>query len=118
MGKATLPMEERMRHAKAQIESGVSQEKYAESVGLKPSTIAYWVKQYHDMYGGGTKRKKSETPTITTAITHDALGDARQEIMSLIHVRDDLLARLEDAHIKIKSLQNVVIVLGHQAGDE
>jgi hypothetical protein len=43
---------------------------------------------------------------------------ARQEIMSLVTVREDLMGKLEDAYTKIKSLQNVVVILGHQVGDE
>jgi transposase-like protein len=85
MGRSVLPTEERMRHAKAQLESGVSQEKYAASVNLPPSTIAYWVKQYHDKHGGGTKRKRVTAAqgdrAGSTAVTHDELGMARQEIM-------------------------------------
>jgi transposase-like protein len=124
MARTSLPFEERMRHAKAQIESDMSQEKYAEQLGLPASTIGYWVKQYHDKFGGARPRAKrgggdTVTPHIANgkALVRDELGDARAEVLALLSVRDELLAKLEDAHTKIDSLQNVVIVLGHQVGD-
>lgn len=123
MTKSNLTLEQRLEHAKAQLESGMSQAEYAEKVGVPPSSIGYWVKRYHDLNGGGKpRRKKAESPTITAtaskAVVKDELSDMRAEITSLMFVRDELMAKLGDARTKIQALQNVVVVLGHQVGDE
>lgn len=110
MTKSGLTLEERMRHAKAQIESGMSQEEYAKSVGFPTSTIGYWVKRYND------KKKKNES--YSTDLVKDELSDMRSQILALTHVRDELMAKLENVQTKYESLQNVIVILGHQVGDE
>jgi transposase-like protein len=101
-------MEERMRHAAAAVASGKPLRVYAEENGLKLSTVGYWVKQF----------RSSEKPAKKTLPARDELTDARNEITSLLSVRDELIGQLEDAHTKIRALQNVIVILGHQVGDE
>ena len=124
MTKSNLPLEERMRHAQSQIESGLSQAEYAKNAGFPASMVGYWVKQYRDKHNIASSRKTNNSSAkITTAvprqeIIHDELGEARSQIASLTFVREELMSKLEDAHTKIRALQSVIVILGHQVGDE
>jgi transposase-like protein len=123
MAKSNLPLEERMRHAETQINSSMSQAEYAKSVGLPASMIGYWVKQYREKHGILPNRrtlnsKSRPEATPKQELTRDELGDARAEIASLTFIREELMGKLEDAYTKIRSLQSVIVILGHQVGDE
>lgn len=124
MAKSNLPFEERMRHAETQIHSGLSQAEYAKNAGFPASMVGYWVKQYRDKNNiVSTRKKNNSNAKITTAaprqeLVHDELGEARSQIASLTFVREELMSKLEDAHTKIKALQSVIVILGHQVGDE
>jgi transposase-like protein len=113
-------MEQRMGHAKAQIESDMTQAEYAAKVGFPPSMIGYWIKQYRDKHNISTTRRTlpKRSKPVGQELTHDELSEARAEISSLLFVRDELLGKLEDAQTKIEALQNVVVVLGYQIGDK
>lgn len=102
--KSELSPEEQMQHAKAALASGESQRAYAAKLGVNSTTLAYWIRKYRASNNIAPPRKPESSITILPT------GVAQKRI-------EELEAENRDLRAKMASLQNVVLVLGHQLGE-
>lgn len=132
--KYGLTREQRMKHAEDAINSGLTQEEFAKKIGIATSAVHYWIKQYRVLHNipspsrGTPPPSKNKNNFVMSSqpkkqeprqeLVADELVHARGEVMALRSVNEELMEKLEDANLKVRSLLNVVINLGHQIGDE
>lgn len=122
--RKNVPIAERKRIVKAYLESAdtLTQREFAKVHDIPLSSFGNWVRTYRpklekQLEAQGqlpmpNHKGTTNTMTTTTAKVHnDELRAAHQRIQ-------ELEGQLKDAKTKIKALQNVVVLLGHQVGDE
>ncbi|QIG76930.1 putative terminase small subunit protein [Rhizobium phage RHph_Y1_11] len=131
MNTKKLTREERIKHVEAQLASGLTQAEYCEMEGINHKTFHNWVAQYKLAKAppqNGTLSEniallaqygEPETPPKVKELTQlSRMNNMQQQIEALTHERDDLAGKLSNANIKITSLQNVIVLLGHQVGED
>lgn len=107
----SLTKEEKQKHVEQALASGLSQKAYADQNGLIHSSLSYWIKQEREKHTPPTPRvKQSPVPALAHPVKIQAAGNSQQRI-------DILEAENRDLRAKVVSLQNVVMILGHQIGE-
>lgn len=127
-----VPMKDRIAHVELWQSSGLSQMKYAREAGIHPGTFNNWISQVRNMAEGlppnHVERREGwvsvddidipidKSRKAVVAMQKD-LDAALAQIEALTVQRDELMGKLEDAEVKIKSLVNIIVLAGHQIGD-
>jgi transposase-like protein len=115
--RRNFPIRERKKLVKAYLESGIPLREFIQVHDVALSSFGTWVKRYrNDQHQPSatqaTTHKGTGTMTVTTAKVHnDDLRVALERIAELEN-------QLKNAKIKIKALNNVVVLLGHQVGED
>jgi hypothetical protein len=105
------PPEVRDHHVINFKNSGLSRKVYAARNDISEKNLQNWL--YREKAVAGKVKPKPKTDLM-----HDPVSQKDQQISSLTYQRDELIQKLEDANLKIKSLMNVLVLCGHQIGDE
>lgn len=107
----SLTKAEKVDHVRKFHESGLTQRAYAEQNGLVQSALGYWIKLEREKIKPPTPRAKpAQVPALAHPVKIQPTSNSQQRI-------DTLEAENRDLRAKIASLQNVVMVLGHQMGE-
>lgn len=106
-----LTKAEKLEHVKKFHESGLTQKAYAEQNGLVQSALGYWIKVEREKKTPPTPRVK---PALVPAVAHPVKVQSTVNSQQRI---DTLEAENRDLRAKVASLQNVVMILGHQIGE-
>jgi len=112
-----LNKEQRLALVEAFHESGMSQQEYATARGIKPSTLAYWIKESRKATSKAHTFEGSTPPLPggKTAIIRDFAKANGHALMSIPRTQEpDYKSLYEEERAKVEALQKVIAVLGYQ----
>jgi hypothetical protein len=110
--QARTPAAERDSHVEAFKASGKTRKAYAKSAGISEKNLSNW------LYRDKIRSASFVVRTPKKEVVHDPVSEKDNQIAALTYQRDELMQKLEDANLKVKSLMNLLILAGHQIGDE
>lgn len=106
--------EEKLKLARLAIEqsqAGITYAEFALQHGVSDKSLGYWITKYKKSQRPKREQLSLNLPTVTKQTENELINNLKQQI-------DHLTEQLQEANRKIKSLQNVILILGHQHSED